>query len=165
MELRTVPEFEEVQALFARHGTLVAAEAFARHRKLLGGPDAARIDPLVQQRLEAAGGIGSRDRRVLVAARGKLLAALERRWADTAFAFPTTPMTAPTVARASDPLAYGALNSRALAHTMVGSFLDLPGVALPTGEDRHGLPTSLLLSAPAGHEDGLLALCRRLDPA
>jgi len=73
-------------------------------------------------------------------------------------------MTAPAVATASDALSYGALNSRALSHTMVASFLDLAGMTVPTGEDRQGLPTSLLLSAPAGHEDALLALCRRLDP-
>ena len=163
VELRPVPEFEEVQALFARHGTLVAAEAFARHRKLLAGSEAARIDPLVRQRLEASASIGPRERRALLAGRAKLLGALERRWPHTAFAFPTTPMTAPAVARATDPLAYAALNARALAHTMVASFLDLAGMALPTGEDRQGLPTSLLLSAPAGHEDALLALCRRLD--
>jgi aspartyl-tRNA(Asn)/glutamyl-tRNA(Gln) amidotransferase subunit A len=165
VELRTVPEFEEAQALFARHGTLVAAEAFARHRKLLAGPQATGMDPLVRQRLEAAACIGPQERRALVDGRGKLVAALERRWPGTAFAFPTTPITAPAVATAADPLAYGALNARVLAHTMVASFLDLAGMALPAGEDRHGLPTSLLLSAPAGHEDALLALCRRLDPA
>ena len=164
VEMRTVAEFEEVQALFARHGTLVAAEAFARHRKLLGGQQATRMDPLVRQRLEAAACIEPQDRRALLAGRRRLLAALAGRWPGAAFAFPTTPMTAPAVATASDALAYGALNSRALSHTMVASFLDLAGMAVPTGEDRQGLPTSLLLSTPAGHEDALLALCRRLDP-
>ena len=41
-----------VREAMARHGTVVAAHAFHRHRALLDGPAAARIDPHVRARLE-----------------------------------------------------------------------------------------------------------------
>jgi len=40
----------------ARHGTVVAAHAFHRHRALLDGPEATRIDPHIRARLESARG-------------------------------------------------------------------------------------------------------------
>ncbi|HMG51695.1 MAG TPA: hypothetical protein VK597_13915, partial [Inquilinus sp.] len=48
-------------------------------------------------------------------------------------------------------------NIRTLRNTMIGNTLDLCGLALPTGRDGRGLPTSLLLNAPAGAEARLLA--------
>ena len=49
------------------------------------------------------------------------------------------------------------VNRRTSANTQFGNLLDLCGLALPAGRAAHGMPASLLLSAPAGHEDRLLA--------
>jgi aspartyl-tRNA(Asn)/glutamyl-tRNA(Gln) amidotransferase subunit A len=45
----------------------------------------------------------------------------------------------------------------------VTSFLDMPGVALPTGADDAGVPTSLLVSLPARDDERLLALAASLE--
>jgi aspartyl-tRNA(Asn)/glutamyl-tRNA(Gln) amidotransferase subunit A len=162
VELRRVPEFDAVRECFERHGTLVAAEAVRQHRALLDGPGAHRIDPLVRQRLEAARAITDAQYAALKTAQRDLMQALGQHWPEgTVFAFPTSPITAPAVSGLARPEAYARVNARALSHTMVGSFLDLPGMALPTGRDAQGLPTSLLLSGLPGSEAALLALCLR----
>ncbi|EGH49199.1 hypothetical protein PSYPI_45321, partial [Pseudomonas syringae pv. pisi str. 1704B] len=47
-------------------------------------------------------------------------------------------------------------NLATLRLTMPGSLLNMPGVSLPSGRDASGLPTGLLLSAPAGEDARLL---------
>ena len=47
-------------------------------------------------------------------------------------------------------------NLATLRLTMPGSLLNMPGVSLPSGFDASGLPTGLLLSAPAGEDARLL---------
>ena len=162
VELRSVPEFRAAAALFEECGTLVAAEAFRRYRSLLDGPQAAGIDPLVRQRLEAARSITAAQYRKLKRAQAQLSRSLQRQWPRTVFAFPTAPFTAPRIADVAQPERYALVNARALHHTMLGSFLDLPGMAVPTGVDGDGLPTSLLLSAAPGNEPSLLEMCRAL---
>jgi len=49
------------------------------------------------------------------------------------------------------------MNSTMLRNTMVGSFLDCPSIALPIGQDKHGLPVSMQLMAPSGHDQRLIA--------
>ena len=41
---------------------------------------------------------------------------------------------------------------------MIGSFLDMPGLAVPSGVDSQGLPTSVLISAPQGRDDDVLSV-------
>jgi Asp-tRNAAsn/Glu-tRNAGln amidotransferase A subunit and related amidases len=48
---------------------------------------------------------------------------------------------------------------------MPGSLLDMPGVAMPSGVDGQGLPTSVLFSAPQGHDDRLLRICLAVESA
>ena len=50
-----------------------------------------------------------------------------------------------------------ALNNRANRNTSIGSFYDMPGLAIPNGRDAAGAPTSFLLSAAHGRDAGLLA--------
>ena len=45
---------------------------------------------------------------------------------------------------------------RRCATRCVGNFLDWCGVAIPSGVDKDGMPTSLLLSAPHGRDTALL---------
>ena len=160
VECCSVPELAAVRELFERHGTLVAAEAVRRHRALLDA-QGERIDPLVRRRLDAARTITNAQYEALKSAQAELTRALRCRWPSTVFAFPTSPITAPAAAALQKPEVYDSANSRALSHTMLASYLDLAGMALPTGADSEGLPTSLLLSTSAGNENALLALCRR----
>ncbi|RMU61978.1 hypothetical protein ALP29_200855 [Pseudomonas syringae pv. avii] len=70
----------------------------------------------------------------------------------------------PSVAHVAPPLApllndeelFIQTNLATLRLTMPGSLLNMPGVSLPSGCDASGLPTGLLLSAPAGEDARLL---------
>ena len=112
-------------------------------------------------RLDAARTITNARYEALKSAQAELPRALRCRWPSTVFAFPTSPITAPAAAALQQPEVYDLANSRALSHPMLGSYLDLPGMALPTGADQKGLPTSLLLSTSAGNANAQLAVCRR----
>ncbi|MBU6489610.1 MAG: hypothetical protein KGQ57_17585, partial [Burkholderiales bacterium] len=79
---------------------------------------------------------------------------------------PTVKHVAPELAalEADDHL-FAATNLETLSLTMPGSFLDMPGVAMPSGVDRQGMPTSVLFSVPQGHDDRLLRTCLAIESA
>jgi aspartyl-tRNA(Asn)/glutamyl-tRNA(Gln) amidotransferase subunit A len=47
---------------------------------------------------------------------------------------------------------------------MLGNFLDLCGVAIPSGADAEGMPTSILLSAPRGRDTAVLSAALAAEP-
>jgi mandelamide amidase len=78
---------------------------------------------------------------------------------------PTTPCTAPlieeqtTVHIAGQEVSYLALAN----HTVSASSVGLPGISLPVGLSRGGLPIGLELDAPLGSDRALLDLARRVE--
>ena len=78
---------------------------------------------------------------------------------------PTTPCTAPlvdeqaTVHIAGQDVSYLALAN----HTVSASSVGLPGISLPAGLSRAGLPIGLELDAPLGSDRTLLALARKIE--
>ncbi|WP_407175122.1 amidase family protein [Bradyrhizobium sp. STM 3562] len=78
---------------------------------------------------------------------------------------PTTPCTAPfieeqaTVHIAGQEVSYLALAN----HTVSASSVGLPGISLPVGLSRAGLPIGLELDGPLGSDRALLDLARRLE--
>lgn len=78
---------------------------------------------------------------------------------------PTTPCTAPlieeqaTVRIAGQEVSYLALAN----HTVSASSVGLPGISLPVGLSRAGLPIGLELDAPLGSDRALLSLARRIE--
>ncbi|MCA6122825.1 amidase [Bradyrhizobium sp. WSM 1704] len=78
---------------------------------------------------------------------------------------PTTPCTAPlideqaTVNIAGQEVSYLALAN----HTVSASSVGLPGVSLPVGLSRAGLPIGLELDAPLGSDRMLLAIARKVE--
>jgi indoleacetamide hydrolase len=80
---------------------------------------------------------------------------------------PTTPCTAPlieeqvTVHIAGKEVSYLALAN----HTVSASSVGLPGISLPVGLSRAGLPIGLELDAPKGSDRALLDLARRIEGA
>lgn len=142
--IEPVPAVSAAREAIARHGWPGSAEALARYRDVLAGPQCALVDPRVVARLEAARTI------VPVAARVPL--------DDRVLVLPTTWTTAPPLAPLeADAALFAAVNLATLALTMIGSFLKAPGLALPTGADADGQPTSLTLMLPPGQDDRLLA--------
>jgi len=158
-----LPALERIaQALAA--GSIVAAEAYALHRAALEGPELNRIDPRVAARMLIGQGMSAADlvdlHRLRDAAMADVRAAL-----DGAFlAMPTTAITAPKLSEMKDEAAFRRLTHLANRNTGFGSFLDLPGLAIPNGRDRSGLPTSFLLSAPANEDAALLRAGLGVEP-
>ena len=82
-----------------------------------------------------------------------------------AILLPTTPCTAPLIKQqASFPIAGREVSHLTLAnHTVSASSVGLPGISLPVGLSRGGLPIGLELDAPLGSDRALLDLARRIE--
>ena len=82
---------------------------------------------------------------------------------DAILLLPTTPCTAPALddLGALDTVAQA--NAQALRHTMPCSFLDMPGITLPCGHDRDGLPIGALLTCAQGGDAALLSLAAEVE--
>jgi indoleacetamide hydrolase len=78
---------------------------------------------------------------------------------------PTTPCTAPLIEQqASFSIAGREVSHLALAnHTVSASSVGLPGISLPVGLSRDGLPIGLELDARLGSDQALLNLARRIE--
>ena len=55
-------------------------------------------------------------------------------------------------------------NLKTLRNTSVGNFLDWCGVAIPSGNDAEGMPTSFLLSATHGRDTEVLSAALSAEP-
>ena len=131
----------------------------------------ARTSPDIQRVFRSdvlPGGANFVTEAVYAAARDQHLPALRRLYQDyfartgvTAMVFPTTLVAAPKigeetrVAVGDHSLPFDVAIARNIAP---GSTAGLPGLVLPVGLNKDGLPLSIELDAPAGHDRALLAL-------
>ena len=158
VERRRFEIFEAVHALTAKHGIILAAESYYQHKERVDGPDAARIDRRVMARIRRGAEMSAYDLVAIDAARERLIADFEHAVAGGRLvAMPTTLLTAPEIApiEADDALFFET-NLRAVHNTMIGNFLRTCGLALPSGRDADGLPTSILFMGPGGADEALL---------
>lgn len=166
IDLRPSPAFQATLQLIEQHGWLGAAEAFALHQPLLDSDAAARLDPRVRRRLEAARSFSASQLITLYSARERLQQQITDEL-DGAF------LITPSVAHVAPPLApleaddelFMRTNLATLRLTMPGSLLNLPGVSLPSGCDGQGLPTGMLISAPPGEDSRLLRIALAVEAA
>ncbi|MCK9817078.1 amidase [Pseudomonas sp. MAFF 302046] len=166
LDLQPLASWQATLQLIQDHGWLGAAEAFALHQPLLDSAEAQRLDPRVRRRLEAARQMPASQLLKLYEAR--LL--LQQRVLDE---LDGALLITPTVAHVAPPLAplehddelFARTNLATLRLTMPGSFLDMPGVALPSGRDAQGLPTGLLLSLPQGEDARVLRAALSVEAA
>lgn len=160
IEHRTVPVLDLTHHLFATFGTLVGVEAVQVHRELLDSPALARVDARIVQRLRLGQAMPAQNRQALRDNRPRLIAAMAAALAPgEALLFPTVPMVAPPIAALdADPAWFAQCNARVLRNTMIGSYLDMPTLALPCGTDGAGLPVGLSLAMATGRDEALLAL-------
>ncbi|SFS25430.1 amidase [Pseudomonas sp. NFACC42-2] len=149
--------FQATLDLIKHQGWLGAFEAFALHQALLDSSDAEQLDPRVRRRLEAARALPASQLIHLTDARRRLQQQLLDALDGAILITPTVAHVAPALAplEADDEL-FVKTNLATLRLTMPGSFLDMPGISLPSGRDAQGLPTGLLLSAPSGEDARLL---------
>ncbi|WP_144957399.1 amidase [Pseudomonas oryzihabitans] len=157
VERRARTVFAEALDVLAAEGWPGALEAFALHREVLDGHAAERLDPRVRQRLERARALPEGHLAVLHERRDRLRAAFAAEFAEALLLVPTVGRVAPPLAPLeADADLFAATNLELLRLTMAGSLLGAPGVSLPSGRDAQGLPTGLLLVAPAAADERLL---------
>lgn len=161
-----VPEFTEVEDLFAQYGPLVAAEAYARWHDLVDS-QADKIYHNVLQRFWAGSEISvaafESMRRALEGMSARLHARLAR--VDALIA-PTTLIPPPAIADLeADDDAYRAANGGALHNPSLGNVLRVCAVTLPCGGDPNGLPVGLMLFARPFTEAALLRLAAACETA
>jgi aspartyl-tRNA(Asn)/glutamyl-tRNA(Gln) amidotransferase subunit A len=165
VERRPLPVLAAIPELYAKHGPLVGPEALYLHEARVRGPDAARMDRRIAQRILLAERMTAVDLFALQQARARMIAETNAAIGDAILAFPTTPGVAPATAPLeADDEAFFAANARALRNTMSGNFLDWCGVAIPSGADADHMPTSLLLSARHGRDAAVLSAALALEP-
>ncbi|MEZ5864892.1 MAG: amidase [Geminicoccaceae bacterium] len=164
IESRPVPVLDEVMRVTAEHGTLTAAEAYTVHKALVDGPEAGRIDRRVVSRILNGKRMSAADVLTIQSERRRLMAELATDLDGAVLVMPTTVHVAPAIAplEADDAL-FHSTNLRTLRNTMLGNFLDLCGLAIPSGRTPSGMPASILFSLPAGEDDRLLSLGLELD--
>lgn len=160
VEHRGLSALDEAQRLMDAHGTPAVAEAFERHGHVLAAPS--DVDPLVLRRL---GDVNTAGAPIVRAARAGLREKLVEELDGAILLCPTVRDPAPPVAPLlADLDVMVDANRRALRTTMLLSYFGLPGVALPHGTLPGGLRGSVLLSAPAGDDDRLLAAASSVWP-
>ena len=167
IERRSFDMFEAVHALTPMHGTLLAAESYHQHKERVEGAEAARIDRRVMARIMRGAEMSAYDVIAIEAERERLIADFGHALAGGHFvAMPTTLITAPEIAAIeADDTLFHETNVRALHNTMIGNFLRTCGLALPSGHDRHGLPTSILIMGRGGDDEALLRAGFAIEPA
>lgn len=144
-------------SLAARHGSVIAVEAFDWHRDLIAAhPD--EYDPLVGTRIQHGATVPAEQYvaalRTIRECVRRYDEAMER--AD-AVVTPTVPILPPRVADVQTLEPYLAMNTEVLRLTEFANRLDLPSVTLPGGLDE-AQPIGLMLTGRRGGDDDLLDL-------
>lgn len=142
-------------------GWVGGAQAAALHAARLASPERGSIDRRVVARLDRAAAMSPRDVQALRLLGDQLAAEITEELAGGILVTPTIfvrpPLLAPLLA---DDELFARTNLESLFVTMIGSYLRMPGISIPTGTASDGLPTSVLLSTGAGDDARLLAAAR-----
>lgn len=153
-----LPALDEIVAVTAAHGTVIAAEAYTEYHEIADGDDGKRIDRRVLLRMMGGKRMSARDILTIQRTRARLIPEALKALDGALLATPTTPLTAPEIAPLeADDEVFHKVNLRSLRNTSLTNVLDMCGVAMPNGRDAKGLPTSLLISAPWGEDERLLS--------
>lgn len=152
-----VPTLNEIAELTAQHGTLTAAEAYNEYREIIDSAEVNRIDRRVVKRILDGKRMSANDLLSIQRGRQRLISQVLAQLGGALLVMPTTPITAPAIEPLErDDEMFHRINLLALRNTMLGNVLDLCGLALPSGRDANGMPTSILFSAAHGEDDRLL---------
>ncbi|MGH8500599.1 MAG: amidase family protein, partial [Methylococcales bacterium] len=133
-------------------------EAYLQYREAIAGPDRSLIDPRIVARLEKAAQMPPGNLRRTYRARGELMEAMAAELGNSVLLMPTVPHVAPLLEPLEDDAElFAKTNMETLSLTMLGSFLDLPTVAMPAGKTEDGLHVSVSYSARCGADEIVLA--------
>ncbi|WP_419695462.1 amidase family protein [Mesorhizobium muleiense] len=157
VENRRVVAVERSRKVFDDAGWLGAAEAYALHKKLLVGGSRELLDPRIVARLEAATSLGAAEIAILRDLRAELIGNIARELGGAILLMPTVKHVAPRLSHMEgDADLFAKVNLATLSLTIIGSFLNMPGIAVPTGRSI-GLATSALLSGAVDSDEGVLS--------
>jgi aspartyl-tRNA(Asn)/glutamyl-tRNA(Gln) amidotransferase subunit A len=152
------PAFEAILKLVSTRGNVLGAEALHVHWDRVNGPDAARMDQRVVQRIKLAEKMTAVDLVEIMQQRRELIAATTDLIGDAIVVCPTTPHVAMPIAPLEASMEeFFRVNAKTLRNTMLGNFLDWCGLSIPSGTDRDGMPTGFLMSAPHGRDAHILS--------
>lgn len=151
------PVFEKFFELLKNRGNVLGPEALHVHFARVNGPDASRMDQRVVKRIKLAENMTAVDLVEILIQRKALIAECNELIGGAIVICPTTPHVAMDIKPLeADMDLFFQVNAKTLRNTMIGNFLDWCGLAIPSGADREGMPTSFLLSAPHGHDAQIL---------
>ncbi len=166
VERRPIAPVARTRELIARTGWLGAIEAWRLLGEVVEGPQGLRMDRRVHARLLSAKNIDAAAEAIIRSLRLELMSAMERELEGAIMVMPTVKHVAPPMTPLeNDDELFAAVNLETLSLTMIGSLLDMPGVAIPSGKDSVGLATSILFSTTRGHDDQLLSACLAIETA
>lgn len=159
-----LPIIKQVKEFFSNNGTLVAIEAKRLHNALLNSERASWIDPMVYTRLKEAPLLSDVDYAKYLDYRNAMLASFRNMIGNSILAYPTVPHIYNDKGKyLSDIEASKILNSEMLSGTMIGSFFDLPGIAIPLRDANGTINSSMLLSMAQGMDRTLLNASKNLS--
>lgn len=157
VEFRAVPAVARVREVISQLGWLGAVEAWGQLKDIMEGAGGQAIDRRIRARLVAASQIHDDIARQMREARDTLMPLMRLDLDGAVLVLPTVKHVAPLLGPIEeDDDMFAASNASTLANTMIGSFLDMPGIAIPSGTGEAGLPTSALFALPRGNDDAVL---------
>jgi len=163
VDRRRLATFDEITAANATGG-FAAAEAFAWHRDLLARA-ADRYDPRVGTRIAPGAQMSASDYFVLTQARARIIAGFNAAMAAyDAVILPTVPIAPPKLAAFNQDAEYRRLNFLLLRNPSSINFLDGCAISLPIHAPGDA-PAGLMLAAPGGADDRLLAIAIAVEQA
>ena len=157
IERHEFPEIAEASQMLATHGTIANAEAYHFHKDRVDGTDVEEIDGRVAARILRGKTMSADDLLILQIGRRRIAQSLKASLNGAFLLCPTVAHIAPEIAPVdADPVLFNEVNMRSLRNTMIGNFLNLPGVALPAASPSP-MPVSLLVSGTADTDEALLS--------
>ena len=154
-------ELLEMQSLTIKGG-IVAAEAYAQHRDLIGRKGA-DYDPRVRMRIEAAGGISAADYLSIVKRRDEMIGRFGAATQGfSAVALPTVVIVPPPISALAGDQDYLRYNSMSLRNTYVGNFLDCCAISIPVSEPG-AAPVGLMLMGMWGQDENLFSVGQAVE--
>jgi aspartyl-tRNA(Asn)/glutamyl-tRNA(Gln) amidotransferase subunit A len=151
------PVFEKFFELLKTRGNVLGPEALQLHWNRVYGPDAARMDPRVVKRIKTAENMTAVDLVEVLLQRKALIEECNNEIGTAIVICPTAPHVAMDIKPLENDMdLFFAANAKTLRNTMIGNFFDWCGLAIPSGINEDGMPTSVLLSAPHGQDARML---------
>ncbi|MUZ66092.1 amidase family protein [Agrobacterium vitis] len=152
-----------VRDLIARCGWLGSHEAWTFLKDIVMGEKGHMLDRRVRTRLLASSEMALEQVVSLYRERQHVMLEVAQAFRGKVFVTPTVKHVAPRLADVEDDDVFSQINLATLSLTMIGSFLDMPGFAIPTGTDGSGGNTSALFSVSNGQDARLLRSAVGID--